>query len=234
MIVYNYNGWIFETNNQSWQRAALCAALSEDWRHSDVVHPFHMFTVSHISPFIYHCQTLFRSNTSVWCLLDVSSNDFLRKHNFDHFDLILFKRLPCEILFYNSVNLLLDRITYSEFGDISNSIIKYLIDKFKTMKWVHDRGWYMTCQVVVMPEKENKIIPLIEAMRTTISSHCLASQVQIAYTWTYLTMWETKFPCCIHIFQELKLPDDDDDKKLRKIVIVFLITFSSPNRHGFI
>ncbi len=27
----------------------------------------HIFTVSHNSPFIYHCQALFHSNTSVWC-----------------------------------------------------------------------------------------------------------------------------------------------------------------------
>ncbi len=60
---------------------------------------FHILTVSHISPFIYHCQMV---------LLDVSSNDFLREHYLDHFDLILFKRLSCEISF--SVYLFLDGI----------------------------------------------------------------------------------------------------------------------------
>ncbi len=32
-------------------------------------------------------------------LLNVSSKDFLQKHNFDHFHLIHFKRLFCKILF---------------------------------------------------------------------------------------------------------------------------------------
>ncbi len=45
-------------------------------------------------------------------LLDVSFNDFLQKHDFDHFNLILHKRLSCEILFSHFVYLLLDRITY--------------------------------------------------------------------------------------------------------------------------
>ncbi len=47
-------------------------------------------------------------------LLDVSSNNFLQKHDFDHFDLILFKRLSCEISFYDFMYRLLDRITYGE------------------------------------------------------------------------------------------------------------------------
>ncbi len=46
-------------------------------------------------------------------LLDVSSNNFFQKRTFDHFNLILFKRLSCEILFSNFVYLLLDRITYT-------------------------------------------------------------------------------------------------------------------------
>ncbi len=33
-------------------------------------------------------------------LLDVSSNDFLQKHDFDHFDLILFQRFSCKISFW--------------------------------------------------------------------------------------------------------------------------------------
>ncbi len=36
---------------------------------------------------------------------------FFAKHNFDHFDLILFKRLFCEILFSDFAYLLLDHIT---------------------------------------------------------------------------------------------------------------------------
>ncbi len=45
-------------------------------------------------------------------LLDVSSNNFLYKHDFGHFDFILFKLPSCKILFSNFVYLLLDRITY--------------------------------------------------------------------------------------------------------------------------
>ncbi len=37
---------------------------------------------------------------------------FLQKHDFDHFDIILFKRLSCEISFPDYVYLLLDRITH--------------------------------------------------------------------------------------------------------------------------
>ncbi len=47
-------------------------------------------------------------------LLDVSFNDFLQKHDFDHFHLILFKRLSCEISFSDFVYLLLDCITKTE------------------------------------------------------------------------------------------------------------------------
>ncbi len=45
-------------------------------------------------------------------LLDISSNVVLQKHDFDHFDFILFKRLSCEILFSDFMYLLLNRITY--------------------------------------------------------------------------------------------------------------------------
>ncbi len=45
-------------------------------------------------------------------LLDVSFNDFLPKHNFHNFDLILFKRLSCEISFSDFVYVLLDHIIY--------------------------------------------------------------------------------------------------------------------------
>ncbi len=45
-------------------------------------------------------------------LLDVSSNNFLQKHDFDHFDRILFKRLTYEILFSDFVYRLLDRIAF--------------------------------------------------------------------------------------------------------------------------
>ncbi len=48
-------------------------------------------------------------------LLVVSLNDFLQKHDFDHFDLILFKRLCSEISFSPFVYLLLDRITNFSF-----------------------------------------------------------------------------------------------------------------------
>ncbi len=44
-------------------------------------------------------------------LLDISSNKFLQKQDFDHFNLILFKRLSREISFSDIVYLLLDRIT---------------------------------------------------------------------------------------------------------------------------
>ncbi len=47
-------------------------------------------------------------------LLDVSSNDFLQKHDFDHFDPILFKRLSCEISFSDFVYFLLDHNTNVE------------------------------------------------------------------------------------------------------------------------
>ncbi len=46
-------------------------------------------------------------------LLDVSSNLFLQKHDFDRFDLILFKRLSCEISFSNFVYLSLNHIIFS-------------------------------------------------------------------------------------------------------------------------
>ncbi len=45
-------------------------------------------------------------------LLDVSSNDFLQKCDFDHFDLILFKHLSHKISFSNFVHILLDHITF--------------------------------------------------------------------------------------------------------------------------
>ncbi len=47
-------------------------------------------------------------------LQDVSFIDFLQKHDFDHFDLIPFKRLCCEILFSKFVYFLLYRITWSQ------------------------------------------------------------------------------------------------------------------------
>ncbi len=39
---------------------------------------------------------------------------FLQKHDFDHFELIFFKRLSCEILFSDFVYLLLNRITFAK------------------------------------------------------------------------------------------------------------------------
>ncbi len=42
------------------------------------------------------------------------SNNFSPKRDFDHFDLILYKRFSCEILFSDFVYLLLDRITFEE------------------------------------------------------------------------------------------------------------------------
>ncbi len=59
---------------------------------------------------------------------------------------------------------------------------------------------------VVLSEKQDKIVQLIEAMPTT-SSHCLASQVQVPHTSTYCAIQETKFLYRIHVFQELKPPD---------------------------
>ncbi len=47
-------------------------------------------------------------------LLDFSSNNFLQKHDFDHFDLILFKRLSRENSFSDFVYFLLDRNTNLE------------------------------------------------------------------------------------------------------------------------
>ncbi len=47
-------------------------------------------------------------------LLDVSSNDFAQKREFDHFDLILSKHLPRKISFSNFVYLLVDRTTYHD------------------------------------------------------------------------------------------------------------------------
>ncbi len=46
-------------------------------------------------------------------LLD--SYNFSQKHNFDHFDLILFKRLSSKISLSDFVYLLLDRLTYTEY-----------------------------------------------------------------------------------------------------------------------
>ncbi len=51
---------------------------------------------------------------------------------------------------------------------------------------------------VVTSEKRNEILPLIEAM-PTISSHHLASQVQIPHN-AYYAMQETKFAYFIHTF----------------------------------
>ncbi len=45
------------------------------------------------------------------------------------------------------------------------------------------------------------------SLMPTILSHHLALQVQVPHTSIYCAMWETKFQYCIHIFQELKLPD---------------------------
>ncbi len=70
MPVCNHNGWTYETNNQSWLCTVLYTALWEDMCYRtqcDFVYLFHIFTVSHISLFIYYCQALFRSNTSVSC-----------------------------------------------------------------------------------------------------------------------------------------------------------------------
>ncbi len=50
----------------------------------------------------------------------VSSNDFLQKADFDHFDLILNKRLSCAISFSDFVYLLMDRITYIEHNNIEH------------------------------------------------------------------------------------------------------------------
>ncbi len=48
-------------------------------------------------------------------LLDVSPNNFLQKHDLDHFDHIFFKRLSCKISFSDFVYLLLDRVTYVDY-----------------------------------------------------------------------------------------------------------------------
>ncbi len=147
MPVYNHNGWTYETNNQNWYCAALCAALSEDSHHRmqcDFVYLIHIFTVSHIFPFIYRCQALFRSNTSLW--LDVSFNDFLQKHGFDHFDLILFKRLCCEISFSDFVYLLLDHITNKEYcSKYTLTYLKWkLSDEFLSLKFSFFlMSWYI-------------------------------------------------------------------------------------------
>ncbi len=65
--------------------------------------PFsYFYGFSHLSTYL-----LLPSIISLWyfsiVLLDVSSNDFLQKHDFDHFDLTLFKRLSCKISFSNFV-----------------------------------------------------------------------------------------------------------------------------------
>ncbi len=39
---------------------------------------FHIITVPHISPFIYHCQALLRSNTSAWCCYISLPKNFCR------------------------------------------------------------------------------------------------------------------------------------------------------------
>ncbi len=59
-------------------------------------------------------------------LLDVSFNDFLRIHNFDHFELILFKRLSCKILFSDFVYLLLDRITCTNAGNFVQNVTHFI------------------------------------------------------------------------------------------------------------
>ncbi len=51
-------------------------------------------------------------------LLDVSSNNFSQKYNFDHFGLILFEHLSRKILFFIFVYLLLHHITYSKWGKV--------------------------------------------------------------------------------------------------------------------
>ncbi len=63
-------------------------------------------------------------------LLDVSSNNFLQKHDFDHTDLVLFKRLSREILFSDFVYLLLDRITNSK--------------KIKNKRLMAENSWRLT------------------------------------------------------------------------------------------
>ncbi len=93
---------------------------------------------------------------------------------------------------------------YPESGNIPNTAIKRLIDKFE--KTSSEQEAPELRKEVVTSEQWCKIIQLIEAT-PTISSHCLASQVQVLCTWTYGAIWETKFSYHIRIFQELKLPD---------------------------
>ncbi len=94
---------------------------------------------------------------------------------------------------------------YSKSSDIPNREIKCLIDKFEKMGSVNNT-FGKGKKNVVMPEKWDEIMQLIEAMPTISSCH-LASQAQVSHTSTYCGIWKTKFLCCIHIFQELKPAD---------------------------
>ncbi len=95
---------------------------------------FHIFIVSHISSFIYHYQALFRS--SAWCC-KVSLLTIFRKHDFDHFAIILFKRHSCKILFSNFVYLSLDRITNIKFLQIFFLSHFLFFSLYQTIYYIH-------------------------------------------------------------------------------------------------
>ncbi len=59
---------------------------------------------------------------------------FLQKHDFDHFDVILFKRLSCKVLFSAFVYLLLDYITYTE----NSIIVNVNVYTFFLIRWYTD------------------------------------------------------------------------------------------------
>ncbi len=85
--------------------------------------------------------------------LDVSSNDFLQKPDFDHFDLILFKRLFCEISFSDFVYLLLDLVTslkqnkksYLELSFTRISDKQHIVNYFKSIAASHENESSAEC-----------------------------------------------------------------------------------------
>ncbi len=118
MPAYNHNGRTAEHMGQTTRAdsALICAlpALSEDLHYRtqcDFAYLFHIFIVPHISPFIYHCQALFRSNTSVWCC-QMSVPMIFYRNTILIMLTFLYKRLSCEFWFSDFVYLLLDRITF--------------------------------------------------------------------------------------------------------------------------
>ncbi len=103
--------WYTTTMTEHMRQMTRGAALSADSCECDATlctfFIFLLFLTSfHLFSIVEHYFALILQYCVARCLFQ----RFLQKHDFDHFDLILFKRLSCKILFSDFVYLLLDRI----------------------------------------------------------------------------------------------------------------------------